>query len=515
MKGKDKTATYQNAHASAAHTVGAKALQRKAVGVVQKAEPEEEIQQQKSDGTVQKMEAPELDEEHPSGVTQHKPQPTEVNVFPVQRRENKTGMPDNLKSGIENLSGMSMDHVKVHYNSSQPAQLNALAYAQGSDIHIAPGQEKHLPHEAWHVVQQAQGRVQATTQMKTGVPVNDDPGLEHEADVMGEKALSAGNGVSLSSGIYQNKSYPLVAQMVHPSHVKITGISHLVKMDSGSIFESEEELEVNHGQDIIIDLDREHISRRGPNQEVHRDNDEEGDAIYRWVKVLSVNGEELDDYFVREDAFVIVPLFEKIETDEAIKDTYENARNIKDIVALEDLSERLPQAPLEFELGKQVAKGGTSTLHEIENHPHLLVKKGGGRLSVEALGLIRMEMVGLPTVYVAQRQNCLVVTRLDIVGSKELLGRSRKPRKLQDIIDDEDSNYITEKTIEDLKYIWETLTKVPMNIGDFQFLINKEDGSVILNDPVSVKLDVQPAPKILELMKKVETIFKKKAKLKE
>jgi hypothetical protein len=50
---------------------------------------------------------------------------------------------------------MSMDHVKVHYNSSQPAQLNALAYAQGSDIHVAPGQEQHLPHEAWHVVQQA------------------------------------------------------------------------------------------------------------------------------------------------------------------------------------------------------------------------------------------------------------------------------------------------------------------------------------------------------------------------
>ena len=83
-----------------------------------------------------------------------------------------------------------MDHVKVHYNSAQPAQLNALAYAQGSDIHVAPGQEKHLPHEAWHVVQQAEGRVKPTTQMKGGVPVNDDHGLEHEADVLGMKALS-------------------------------------------------------------------------------------------------------------------------------------------------------------------------------------------------------------------------------------------------------------------------------------------------------------------------------------
>ncbi len=102
---------------------------------------------------------------------------------------NNTGLPDNLKSGIESLSGMSMDHVKVHYNSSQPAQLNALAYAQGTDIHIAPGQEQHLPHEAWHVVQQAQGRVRPTMQMKDGVKVNDAVGLEKEADLMGEKAV--------------------------------------------------------------------------------------------------------------------------------------------------------------------------------------------------------------------------------------------------------------------------------------------------------------------------------------
>lgn len=110
-------------------------------------------------------------------------------------RANNTGLPDQLKSGIESLSGMSMDHVRVHLNSSQPAQLNALAYAQGSDIYIAPGQERHLPHEAWHVVQQAQGRVRPTLQMKQGVPVNDDVWLEREADVMGPKALEGGHRV--------------------------------------------------------------------------------------------------------------------------------------------------------------------------------------------------------------------------------------------------------------------------------------------------------------------------------
>ena len=102
-------------------------------------------------------------------------------------RPNNTGMPDNLKSGIESLSGFSMDDVRVHYNSSKPATVQALAYTQGTDIHVAPGQEKHLPHEAWHVAQQMADRVSPTTNIN-GMPVNDNAGLEHEADVMGEKA---------------------------------------------------------------------------------------------------------------------------------------------------------------------------------------------------------------------------------------------------------------------------------------------------------------------------------------
>jgi hypothetical protein len=108
----------------------------------------------------------------------------------VEQRPNQTGMPDALKTGVESLSGYSLDDVRVHYNSPKPAQLQALAYTQGTEIHVASGQEEHLPHEAWHVVQQAQGRVQPTMQMKDGVSVNDDAGLEREADVMGAKALA-------------------------------------------------------------------------------------------------------------------------------------------------------------------------------------------------------------------------------------------------------------------------------------------------------------------------------------
>jgi hypothetical protein len=117
---------------------------------------------------------------------------------PIQKKENNTGLPDNLKTGMENLSGMSLDDVKVHRNSDKPAQLQAHAYAQGTDIHLGAGQEKHLPHEAWHVVQQKQGRVKPTMQMKGKVNVNDDKGLEREADVMGAKALN-------TKGSIQNK----------------------------------------------------------------------------------------------------------------------------------------------------------------------------------------------------------------------------------------------------------------------------------------------------------------------
>lgn len=100
------------------------------------------------------------------------------------------GLPGRLKAGIEQLSGLSMDGVRVHRNSSRPAQLQAHAYAQGRDIHLAPGQAHHLPHEAWHVVQQAQGRVRPTRQLKAGIAVNDDAGLEREADRMGARALA-------------------------------------------------------------------------------------------------------------------------------------------------------------------------------------------------------------------------------------------------------------------------------------------------------------------------------------
>lgn len=111
-----------------------------------------------------------------------------VAIPKLSKRKNQTGLPDNLKTGIENISGISMEDVHVHYNSPKPTQFQALAFTSGTDIHIGPGQEKHLPHEAWHVVQQKQGRVSATETIN-GTAANTDQRLEREADDMGKKSL--------------------------------------------------------------------------------------------------------------------------------------------------------------------------------------------------------------------------------------------------------------------------------------------------------------------------------------
>ena len=104
-------------------------------------------------------------------------------------------LPEQLKTGIESLSGVSLDDVRVFHNSMTPVSLKTLGYTTGNDIHLAPGQEKHLPHEAWHVVQQRQGRVRnpdmdgEIAQQAVVAELNGDAPLTPEADVMGSKAM--------------------------------------------------------------------------------------------------------------------------------------------------------------------------------------------------------------------------------------------------------------------------------------------------------------------------------------
>jgi len=226
---------------------------------------------------------------------------------PIQKKENNTGLPDNLKTGMENLSGMSMDDVEVHHNSDKPAQLQAHAYAQGTDIHLAPGQEKHLPHEAWHVVQQKQGRVKPTMQMKVNVNVNDDSDLEREADVMGTKALQIQGDYTKT---LQQKPIERGVTQLKLQKTKVYGRTHLVKMVNGSLysenFETNEGRQLDDGDIIEMETDSAINSRRGPNQEVDALNtlDKTGPQHYIWYLVKSVNQKGIDDsFYIRNGTF--------------------------------------------------------------------------------------------------------------------------------------------------------------------------------------------------------------------
>ena len=100
-------------------------------------------------------------------------------------------LPPALRRGMEKVTGLDLRQVRVYYNSSLPAQVKAVGYAQGENIYLASGQEHHLPHELGHVVQQKLGIVQPTTSVN-GVAVNDDTRLEEHATLLGEKAMKVG-----------------------------------------------------------------------------------------------------------------------------------------------------------------------------------------------------------------------------------------------------------------------------------------------------------------------------------
>ena len=101
--------------------------------------------------------------------------------FVAQRQtKNQTGIPDHVIQGMESSFGTDFSSVRVHPDSSKAPDTYKPDTSAGQQL---------LGHELTHVIQQAEGRVQPTTEVG-GMAVNDDLSLEHEADVMGAKAAS-------------------------------------------------------------------------------------------------------------------------------------------------------------------------------------------------------------------------------------------------------------------------------------------------------------------------------------
>lgn len=101
---------------------------------------------------------------------------------PRRPAERSGGLDPAVRARTEARAGVSLGDVRVHYDSPAPRVLGAGAYAFGDEIHLGPGQEEHLPHEAWHLAQQRRGEVRPTGVSRDGRPLNDDSRLEREAD---------------------------------------------------------------------------------------------------------------------------------------------------------------------------------------------------------------------------------------------------------------------------------------------------------------------------------------------
>ena len=113
----------------------------------------------------------------------------------INENSSNTKQPANFITQMQSAFQTDFSNVNIHQNSKTATNLGALAYTQGNNVHFAPGQFKPdtqqgkelIGHEFAHVVQQRQGKVQANKQIGK-FQINDNSGLEKEADVMGAKA---------------------------------------------------------------------------------------------------------------------------------------------------------------------------------------------------------------------------------------------------------------------------------------------------------------------------------------
>jgi hypothetical protein len=130
------------------------------------------------------------------------------------------GLPGPVRGKMEHAFGADFSSVKVR-ESSEASAIGAQAFTRGNEVvfapgHYDPGSERGqalIGHELAHVVQQSEGRVAPTMQAK-GLAINDDAGLEAEADALGARAArgeqvrSSAAGAAPAGGVVQRRTQP-------------------------------------------------------------------------------------------------------------------------------------------------------------------------------------------------------------------------------------------------------------------------------------------------------------------
>ncbi|HAS42208.1 MAG TPA: hypothetical protein DCS93_17155 [Microscillaceae bacterium] len=203
---------------------------------------------------------------------QAKQRPIQAKQRPIQRNlkpsgKSHTGNEAQIKANVGAITGVDVSDTQVHYNSSKPVQLKAEAYAQGNEVHLASGKEQHLGHELAHVVQQKQGRVKPTIQGNNGVGINNDPQLEHEADVIGEQANQSVQAKQSpvqrkqisSNAIVQRKESEEEVPPVDPRFTeKEYKFTSMIDGKMGSVYFNDKRIRLTHGGGPEIEDDSEH-----------------------------------------------------------------------------------------------------------------------------------------------------------------------------------------------------------------------------------------------------------------
>ena len=132
------------------------------------------------------------------------------------------GMPARLRAQVEDGFAADFSDVRVRMESAHARAFKALAFTQGSEIHVAPGhwapntvngRGRLLGHELAHVLQQRAGRVRTTASLGEA-KLNDDAALSwnREADAVGARVAHAPAwGVRIAGASWAGTASPVAA----------------------------------------------------------------------------------------------------------------------------------------------------------------------------------------------------------------------------------------------------------------------------------------------------------------
>jgi hypothetical protein len=179
-----------------------------------------------------------------------------------------------------------------------------------------------------------------------------------------------------------------------------------------------------------------------------------------------------------------------------------------------NFADKRPSIPDVIKEGPTFGKGGTGSVAEVVGRPDLASKQGGGRAGAEAAAMVQLELAGVPTVYLAERatedgSSRLVLRRIDGVGSKDIIGRA-KSGPPDPTLAKQYEQYVTPKTISDLETIRQRLVDAKLNVGDFQFIVQRTDGAVFINDPTGVTPNSGPSGDVDNIIDRFRAIVRRR-----